>query len=101
MQAIIKNNLEKIVKICKDHHVKRLYTFGSVNTADFNSDSDIDIIVELNLNNPVEKGEALMTLWDKFEELFNRNIDLLSKSTVKNPYLQKGIDATKELVYEA
>ena len=92
MQSIINNSLEKIVELCKDNHVRRLYTFGSVNTADFSSNSDIDIIVELNLNNPIEKGEILMTLWDKFEKLFGRNIDLLSKSTVKNPYLQKGIN---------
>ena len=50
---------------------------------------------------PIEKGETLMNLWDKFEELFERNIDLLSKTKVRNPYLQKGIDETKELIYEA
>lgn len=101
MQSIVKNNYSKIVKICQDHHVGRLFTFGSVNTSDFNENSDIDLIVELELDDPIEKGETLMVLWDKFEELFGRNIDLLSKTTVSNPYLQKGIDATKELVYES
>ena len=50
---------------------------------------------------PIIKGEKLISIWDKFEELFGRKVDLLSRTQVRNPYLQKGIDATKQLIYEA
>ena len=35
-----------ISKLCKEHHVKNLYAFGSVITQGFSSKSDIDLIVE-------------------------------------------------------
>jgi predicted nucleotidyltransferase len=79
-----------------------LYVFGSLSTDNFDEKkSDIDLIVELDERDPIKKGEKLIILWDKFEELFGRKVDLLSRAQVRNPYLQKGIDATKQLIYEA
>lgn len=102
MHFIIKNNISKLNEICKSFDVKRLYVFGSLSTTRFDENkSDIDLIVELDEMDPVEKGEKLIILWDKFEELFGRKVDLLSNTQVRNPYLQKGIDATKQLIYEA
>ena len=94
--------MNELNEICKRFNVKRLYVFGSISSDTFDiKKSDIDLIVELDQMDPVEKGETLMKLWDRFEELFGRKVDLLSKTTVRNPYLQKGIDATKQLIYEA
>ena len=67
-------------------------------------------IVENNINqlNEICKSFDVKRLYifgslstDKFEELFERKVDLLSRTQVRNPYLQKGIDATKQLIYEA
>jgi len=102
MHLIIKNRINELNKICKSLNVRRLYVFGSLSTGKFDeSRSDIDLIVELEENDPIEKGEKLIILWDRFEELFGRKVDLLSRSQVRNPYLQKGIDATKQIIYEA
>ena len=102
MHIIIKNNIDQLNEICKNFNVKRLYVFGSLSTDTFDErKSDIDLIVELDQTDPIEKGETLMNLWDKFEELFGRKVDLLSRTQVRNPYLQKGIDKTKQLIYEA
>jgi predicted nucleotidyltransferase len=102
MHYLIENNLPAIQEICKNSNIKRLYVFGSLgnDTFDINK-SDVDLIVELDEKDPVEKGEKLMILWHKFEDLFGRNVDLLSTVKVRNPYLQQGIDATKKIVYEA
>ena len=35
-----------IIKLCKTYKVKSLYAFGSVLTDHFNSESDIDLIVD-------------------------------------------------------
>ena len=102
MHLIVKNRIRELNEICKSFEVKRLYVFGSISTDNFDEKkSDIDLIVELDENDPIEKGEKLIILWDKFEDLFGRKVDLLSKTQVRNPYLQKGIDATKQLIYEA
>jgi len=58
--------------------VKRLYVFGSVSTGNFiDKKSDIDLIVELEQMEPVKKGETLINLWDRFEALCGRRVDLL------------------------
>jgi len=102
VHSIIKNKVNELSEICKVFNVKRLYVFGSINTDTFDEQkSDIDLIVELDQMDPIEKGETLIKLWDRFEELFERKVDLLSKTKVRNPYLQKGIDTTKQLIYEA
>lgn len=102
MHLIINNNLDQLNEICRSYNVKRLYVFGSVSTGTFDDKkSDIDLIVELEQMEPIRKGETLIHLWDKFEELFGRRVDLLSGTRVRNPYLQEGIEATKQLIYEA
>jgi len=102
VHSIIRNKVNELSEICKIFNVRRLYVFGSINTDIFDEQkSDIDLIVELDQMYPIEKGETLIKLWDRFEELFERKVDLLSKTKVRNPYLQKGIDTTKQLIYEA
>ncbi len=101
MNSIIDKNIDKIIQLCKANQVSQLYTFGSVNSNDFKDSSDIDFIVELGHEDPVEKGDILMNLWEDFEKLFNRKVDLLSSKTVRNPYLQKGINDTIQLIYES
>ncbi len=87
--------------LCKDHKVKYLYAFGSSVSDTFNPDkSDIDLLVEIDSKDPIEKGENLMSLWDLFEEFFKRRVDLLTDSSIRNPFLRKSIDSTKVLIYD-
>ena len=102
MNKIIEEKYEEISKICKKNKVKKLYTFGSINSNAFDeTSSDIDLIVELNISDPLKKGETLIHLWEVFETLFKKKVDLITKINVRNPYFRKGIYATKELIYEA
>ncbi len=92
---------EDFENLCADHKVKFLYAFGSSITDRFDPDkSDIDLLVEIDDNDPIERGEKLISLWDMFEEFFNKKVDLLTDSSVKNPFLRKSIDATKVLIYD-
>jgi len=89
------------ISLCIKHNVKYLYAFGSSVTAQFDYDSsDIDLIVEIDDNDPIERGEKLLSLWDTFETFFNRKVDLLTESSIKNPFLRKNIDSTKVLIYD-
>ena len=102
MHSVITKSLNELNKLCLDYKVTKLYTFGSINTDRFDTEkSDLDLIVELPPMDPEKRGELLIDLWDRLEELFQRKVDLLSKSHVDNPYLQMGIDKTKKLIYEA
>ncbi|MEI8205207.1 MAG: nucleotidyltransferase domain-containing protein [Bacteroidota bacterium] len=87
--------------LCQTHKVKYLYAFGSSVTDKFDDvKSDIDLIVEIDDSDPIERGEKLMSLWDTFEVFFHRKVDLLTDTSIRNPYLRKSIDATKILIYD-
>lgn len=97
----IRSGLESFKELCSSHNVKYVYAFGSSVTDRFDErKSDIDLLVEIDASDPVEKGEKLMSLWDKLEVFFHRKVDLLTESSLKNPFLRKSVDATKVLIYE-
>ena len=101
MKDDIKRRMSDFRDLCIDHEVKSLYAFGSSVTDRFDPvSSDIDLLVEIENPDPLERGEKLLDLWDKFELFFNKKIDLLTNSSIKNPILRKNIDNTKVLIYD-
>lgn len=97
----IQQNSNEFSRLCQTHSVKVLYAFGSSVTDRFNEQtSDIDLLVEIDEPDPIERGEKLMSLWDKLEEFFGRKVDLLTESSLKNPVLRKNIERTKVLLYD-
>jgi len=103
---VIKEEISKqtsqFTELCREHNVKYLFAFGSAATDDkFNTQtSDIDLLVELDVSDPILRGEKLMSLWDGFESFFHRKVDLLTNSSIRNPYLRKSIESTKILIYD-
>ena len=78
-----------------------MYAFGSSITDRFNEQSsDIDLVVEIDIEDPIERGEMLMSLWDKLEAFFGRKVDLLTYASIKNPVFKENIDRTKTLIYD-
>jgi len=59
----ILNHRSDFIVLCQKHHVKQLLAFGSSTTDDFNyNTSDIDLLVEIDDADPIERGENLMSL---------------------------------------
>jgi predicted nucleotidyltransferase len=101
LKETITSKMTDFLALCKAHHVKNLYAFGSSITHDFNEKtSDIDLLIDIDIEDPIERGENLLTIWDKLELFFQRKVDLLTVNSIKNPILKKNIDATKVLIYD-
>jgi predicted nucleotidyltransferase len=97
----IKYKMADFLSLCKTHNVKTLYAFGSSITDQFNEESsDIDLLIEIDTDDPIERGENLMSIWDKLEQFFQRKVDLLTNASIKNPILRRSIDSTKVLIYD-
>lgn len=101
LKTLIKERYSEFVALCRSHKVHKMYAFGSSinNNFDLNT-SDIDIVVEIGIAEPADRGEALLSLWDKLEALFGRKVDLLTADSIRNPYLKSNIDRTKKLIYD-
>jgi len=97
----ISERSEEFEALCSDHKVKHLYAFGSSVSSKFNAKtSDIDLLVEVDCFDPIERGEKLISLWDTLENFFTRKVDLLTDASIHNPFLRKSIDSTKVLIYD-
>lgn len=98
---IVEDKLERINELCRTNQVETLSAFGSaVNDQLFSETSDIDLVVTIEVSDPLEKGEKLMSLWNNLELLFQRKVDLLTESSLKNPYLIDSINKTKVKIYD-
>jgi predicted nucleotidyltransferase len=88
-----------INKLCKQNRVRSLYVFGSVLTDRFNDKSDIDLLVDIDSNDPMVYADNYFNLKFALQELFKRPIDLLESKAMKNPYIIRNIDRSKFLIY--
>lgn len=101
LTTLIKESYDDFLTLCRAHKVDKIYAFGSSVTDRFDPhNSDIDLGVKLNINDPADRGEALLSLWDNFEALFKRKVDLLTEESIRNPYLKASINRTKKLIYD-
>ena len=90
---------KEIVQLCEDHRVKTLYAFGSVFTDHFNSESDIDLVVDFLHMAPEEYADNYFNLKFSLRDIFKRPIDLLEEKAIKNPYFIRTIHKQRSLVY--
>jgi uncharacterized protein len=101
LTALIKERQSEFNALCRSHKVQKIYAFGSSITDHFNPQtSDIDVVVNIDIEEAADRGEALLSLWDKLEMFFKRKVDLLTEDSIRNPYLKSNIDRTKKLIYD-
>ncbi len=87
--------------LCKLHKVRTLFVFGSAITDKFRPDSDIDFIVDINSNDPIDYAENYFDLKFKLQDLFKKPIDLLEQKGIRNSHLMQSINNSKRILYEA
>lgn len=90
---------EDVREFCRKHRIRRMAFFGSVLRNDFNSSSDVDVLVEF------ESGERvgfvrLARVQDELAELIGRQVDL-NTFAMLSPYYRDEVLAEAETVYVA
>ena len=99
MNKIIDEHIDQIRAICVDHNVKSLFAFGSVVTDRFSDSSDIDLLISFNSMDHGDYADNYFHLADKFEDIFQRQVDLITDKSLKNPYFIDSVNETKTLLY--
>ena len=91
---------ERFAEFCRRRKVVELGLFGSVLRDDFGPDSDIDILITFT----PDCGWSLWDLFDIREELhqmFGREVDLVEKDALRNPFRRHEILQNYKVVYAA
>lgn len=99
MDKILTDKINDLKQLCKLYNVRTMYAFGSVCTDKFNDNSDIDLLIAFDNLSFDQYTDNYFELHYKLQDLFNRQIDLLTENSLSNPYLIKGIEQTKQLIY--
>ncbi len=96
---IEKSILVQIQKLCKTNKVKSLFAFGSVTRDDFNENSDVDLVVDIDEKDPFAYTDIYFNLKSKLEEILHRQVDLLEERAIKNKFFRRELENTKVKIY--
>jgi len=102
MHPSISAKKDRVIEICRRHHVRRLEVFGSATASDFDPRrSDVDLIVHFEEGAREKLLDAYFGLKEELEALFDRPVDLLTDRAVRNPYLRESIERSRQTLYVA
>ena len=102
VQPIIETRKDGMAELCRRYQVRRLDLFGSATRDDFDpTRSDVDFLVEFEPGGTLKALEQYFGLKEGLEALLDRRVDLVVASAVKNPYIRKSIEETRENLYAA
>jgi hypothetical protein len=89
---------DRIEAFCRKWGVREFSFFGSVLGADFGPESDVDVLVELD----PARGNSVWDWMDMITELraiFGRDVDLVEKDSIRNPFRRREILSTYKVIY--
>ena len=89
---------EQIADFCQRNHIRKFAFYGSVLRDDFRPDSDIDVLVEFEPNQPVGLMEVVR-MERLLSELMGRKIDLRTPKELSR-YFRDDVVAGAEVQYE-
>ena len=96
MGKVVAQNLPEIKQLMRQYGVERAYLFGSAAKDTMTPQSDIDFIIKFpDAMNYVNYADNYFALADALEALLNKNVDLVTEKTLKNPYLLQNINRYK------
>ena len=91
---------QRIEDFCRKWKISELAFFGSVLREDFRPDSDVDVLVTFT----DDSHWSLLDIVDMIDELkgiFGRDVDLVEKDAIRNPFRRRVILAECEVFYAA
>ncbi len=103
MNSIVKDKLPQLVALCKKYSVVRMYLFGSAARNDFNeATSDIDLLIAFSSQLTMEEyADNYLDLVEILDNLFGRQVDLVTEKQLASPYFIENVERDKQLIYVA
>ena len=98
----IEQRRSELETLCRRFGVRRLEVFGSAVTGAFRGDdSDLDFLVEFDAASGAGYADRYFGLMESLQQLFERPVDLVVDSAVKNQFFRDSIERTRALLYAA
>lgn len=88
----------EIADLCKKYGIKEMSLFGSVLSDKFNDKSDIDVMITF-LPQLHRSYFDLLEIQEQLSGIMGKNVDLVEKEAIKNPYRRKSIFKNLQVIY--
>ena len=100
MNSQLQLDQDELAAFCRQWRIRELSLFGSALRKDFGPKSDLDFLVSF-------EPEAGWDLWDlvimrdDLSALVGRDVDMVVKEALRNPYRRKEILSNREVIHAA
>ncbi len=102
MHEVVAEKRHEIEELCRELSIRRLDLFGSAAEGTFDaSSSDVDVLVEFDGGPGFDYFGTYFALKEGLERILGRSVDVVSASSVRNPYFKQRVLDTRELLYAA
>ncbi len=98
MSTKIESPRGKIAAFCRKWKVKELSVFGSAVGGDFRPDSDVDVLVVFQENTAWSLFD-IISAEEELKQIFEREVDLVEKKAIQNPFRRHHILNHREVIY--
>jgi predicted nucleotidyltransferase len=100
MTNLIEQYRDEVAALCRGVGARRLDVFGSAVREDFDAaTSDLDFLVEFDDLPPAKYADAYFALKESLETLFGRPVDLITETSLENPYFRDRVQAERQPAY--
>ena len=94
--------MDKLVELCKRWKIVELSLFGSVLRDDFTAESDVDVMIVLADDVTISSFDVWLAIRDELSELFDhREIDLVERKRIINPFIRHHAITNRQVLYAA
>jgi len=102
VDPLVEDKHKELNALCKRFRVQRFEVFGSAADGSFDpATSDLDFLVEFLPLQPGEHFDAYFGLLEALQELFQRRIDLVETTAMRNPYFIRRVNESRISIYAA
>lgn len=92
--------LKQIEDFCRRWEIAAFSLFGSILRDDFIPDRNLDMLVNFEPDGGITFDNRVEML-DELAAIFGREVDLVEKGNIRNPFCRHEILTTREIVYAA
>ncbi len=92
--------LEWVGEFCQRWQIREFALFGSILRADFRPESDVDVLVTFAPEAQHSMLE-LVQMEEELKELFGRDVDVVEKAGLVNPFRRAAILREMQVIYAA
>lgn len=100
MTQTLEINQERIKEFCQRWKIAEFSLFGSVLREDFSPESDVDVLISFEPDIPWSLFDW-MDMIEELKSIFGREVDLVEKSGLRNPFRRHEILTHRQVIYAA